>query len=597
MKRKFLISLLCLSALLGVSATALTSCQTKPKEQDTPVVEYWTVTIDLDNGTTPTTKQVEKGQKLTGVSEPTREGYTFAGWKANDVAWTMDEAITGNITIVAQWTANPPAKEYWTVTIDLDNGTTPTTKQVEKGQKLTGVSEPTREGYTFAGWKVNGAEWKMDTAITGNITIVAQWTANPPAKEYWTVTIDLNDGTTPTAKQVEKGQKLTGVSEPTREGYEFTGWTVNDAAWTMEEAITTNITIVAQWEAIPHATLVFGNGQKEEILYAVKKDEIFIFEAPVTPKNSNKLFTGWYLDEEYNTSYHFDKEAENGIVLYAKWSLWEEMFTTNNDDNQIMDLFADINDNSYELGSEENEKLFAEILSGEKNYRDYLNWFAYNPEYILRYNEESWRCAKLILEQGKFTEELRNKYFGLYDLTATSPYFSTSGEELGKSINVYFNEDWNIKYFWVYNTDFDSNGEIFQEDKTYKPIYLENGELQSYYLSFDALNIEVIYNEQKINCQVSASYELEPITANVYNGEIQDHETIIYQTKCNIIANNNNVYPQRFDDILLFTSSSGIWNLETVWEIFRDEALTFSNSLYPGKNKAKIRYLEMSENY
>ncbi|MDE6655945.1 MAG: Ig-like domain-containing protein, partial [Anaeroplasmataceae bacterium] len=43
-----------------------------------------------------------------GVSEPTREGYEFAGWKVNDADWTMDEAITANITIVAQWTENRP---------------------------------------------------------------------------------------------------------------------------------------------------------------------------------------------------------------------------------------------------------------------------------------------------------------------------------------------------------------------------------------------------------------------------------------------------------------------------------------------------------
>ncbi|MDE5546399.1 MAG: InlB B-repeat-containing protein, partial [Anaeroplasmataceae bacterium] len=163
-KRKFLISLLCFSALLGVSATALTSCKTKPEEPDTPVVEYWKVTIDLNDGSTPTTKDVVKGQKLTGVSEPTREGYTFAGWKVNGADWTMNTAITGNITIVAQWTEKPvtPVVEYWTVTIDLNDGTEATTKDVVKGQKLTGVSEPTREGYEFAGWKANDAAWTMD---------------------------------------------------------------------------------------------------------------------------------------------------------------------------------------------------------------------------------------------------------------------------------------------------------------------------------------------------------------------------------------------------------------------------------------------------
>ncbi|MDE6656537.1 MAG: InlB B-repeat-containing protein, partial [Anaeroplasmataceae bacterium] len=254
-KRKFLVSLICLSAMLGVSATALTSCKTDPEEPPTPEVEYWKVTIDLNDGSTPKTKEVVKGEKLKGVATPTREGYEFTGWQANGKAWTMDTAITADITIVAQWKELPviPVKEYWTVTIDLNDGSTPTTKQVEKGQKLTGVSEPTREGYEFTGWKVNDAAWTMDTAITADITIVAQWKELPviPVKEYWTVTIDLNDGSTPTTKQVEKGQKLTDVSEPTREGYEFTGWKVNDAAWTMDEAITANITIVAQWKELP----------------------------------------------------------------------------------------------------------------------------------------------------------------------------------------------------------------------------------------------------------------------------------------------------------------------------------------------------------
>ncbi|MDE5565480.1 MAG: hypothetical protein K2I77_00700, partial [Anaeroplasmataceae bacterium] len=73
-KRKLLVSLLCAAAMLGVSTATLTSCKKdKPEEGDTvdPVKEYWTVTIDLDNGTTPTTKKVEKGQKLTGVANPT----------------------------------------------------------------------------------------------------------------------------------------------------------------------------------------------------------------------------------------------------------------------------------------------------------------------------------------------------------------------------------------------------------------------------------------------------------------------------------------------------------------------------------------------
>ncbi|MDE7095683.1 MAG: InlB B-repeat-containing protein, partial [Anaeroplasmataceae bacterium] len=293
-----------------------------------PAKVYWTVTIDLNDGTDPTTQQVEKGQKLTGVAEPTREGYEFTGWKANDAAWTMDTAITADITIVAQWNELPPAKEYWTVTIDLNDGKTPTTtQQVEKGQKLTGVAEPTREGYEFAGWKVNDAAWTMDTTITADITIVAQWSELPPAKEYWTVTIDLNDGTDPTTQQVEKGQKLTGVAEPTREGYEFTGWKANDADWTMDEAITANITIVAQWTEITYSITynMHGHGTAPAEITGVKA---LPAELPTIADEEEWRFAGWYLDAKCTQKAEAGAAITSDVTLHASWvAKFEQVIT------------------------------------------------------------------------------------------------------------------------------------------------------------------------------------------------------------------------------------------------------------------------------
>ncbi|MDE7213614.1 MAG: InlB B-repeat-containing protein, partial [Anaeroplasmataceae bacterium] len=326
-KRKFLISLLCLSAMLGVSATALTSCKPKNNVPPTPEVEYWKVTIDYNDGKTPkATKDVVKGEKLTGVTTPTREGYEFTGWKANGSDWTMNTPITADITIVAQWkekeTPPTPVKEYWTVTIDLNDGTEPTTKQVEKGQKLTGVTEPTREGYEFTGWKVNDADWTMDTAITADITIVAQWkekeTPPTPTKEYWTVTIDLNDGSTPTTKQVEKGQKLTGVAEPTREGYEFAGWKANDADWTMDEAITADITIVAQWDEITFSIIfdMHGHGTEPAEVTGVKA---LPAELPTVESVTGWGFVGWYLDADYTIEAVAGAAITSDVTLHAKW--------------------------------------------------------------------------------------------------------------------------------------------------------------------------------------------------------------------------------------------------------------------------------------
>ena len=137
------------------------------------------------DGSNVDSQSVYRGNKVTEPTAPTKEGYVFQGWyKDSDCTfpWEFDEdVVTGNVTLYAKWTEKQvvPVKEYWTVTIDLNNGSTARTKQVEKGQKLTGVAEPTREGYEFTGWKANGENWTMDTAITADITIVAQWTPTP----------------------------------------------------------------------------------------------------------------------------------------------------------------------------------------------------------------------------------------------------------------------------------------------------------------------------------------------------------------------------------------------------------------------------------
>ncbi|MDE6655372.1 MAG: InlB B-repeat-containing protein, partial [Anaeroplasmataceae bacterium] len=175
-------------------------------------------------------------------------------------------------------------------------------------------------GYEFTGWQANGKAWTMDTAITADITIVAQWKELPviPVKEYWTVTIDLNDGSTPTTKEVEKGQKLTGVSEPTREGYEFTGWKANDAAWTMDTAITANITIVAQWSEITYS-ITYNMHEHGTAPSKITNVKALPAELPTVENVEGYRFEGWYLDAEYKTEAVAGASITEDVTLHAKW--------------------------------------------------------------------------------------------------------------------------------------------------------------------------------------------------------------------------------------------------------------------------------------
>ncbi|MDY0277776.1 MAG: InlB B-repeat-containing protein, partial [Acholeplasma sp.] len=98
------------------------------------------------------------GQAITITNEvPTKAGYTFAGWSYSGNTYFDGYKITvgtSDITVVATW----DFVEY-TVTYNLDGGvgTVVDVNTYHIGDKVTVSSvEPTKAGYTFAGWSYNG---------------------------------------------------------------------------------------------------------------------------------------------------------------------------------------------------------------------------------------------------------------------------------------------------------------------------------------------------------------------------------------------------------------------------------------------------------
>jgi uncharacterized repeat protein (TIGR02543 family) len=66
----------------------------------------------------------------------------------------------------------------YTVTFNSDGGTAVAIQTVADGGKATRPTDPTRSNYTFLGWKAQGASalYNFDSAVTSNLTLVAQWT-------------------------------------------------------------------------------------------------------------------------------------------------------------------------------------------------------------------------------------------------------------------------------------------------------------------------------------------------------------------------------------------------------------------------------------
>lgn len=73
---------------------------------------------------------------------------------------------------------NSSNNNTYTVSFDLNGGTGQITSQiVEAGDSASRPSSPSRDGYTFLEWQLNGREYNFNTPVIQNITLIATWEA------------------------------------------------------------------------------------------------------------------------------------------------------------------------------------------------------------------------------------------------------------------------------------------------------------------------------------------------------------------------------------------------------------------------------------
>lgn len=204
-----------------------------------------TVTFDTDGGSAIDSQTVEEGKTATEpATNPTKKNCEFLGWYTakgtEGVEFDFSQAIKQHTTVYAHW-----KQEKATVTFDYNDGTTPkATEEVKIGEKVKKPQDPTRDGYTFKGWELDGKPFNFETAITEDITLKAKWEENKA-----TVTFDYNDEKTPNAKkEVKIGEKVMKPEDPTRDGYTFKGWELDGEPFNFETPIKADITLKAKWE-------------------------------------------------------------------------------------------------------------------------------------------------------------------------------------------------------------------------------------------------------------------------------------------------------------------------------------------------------------
>ncbi len=263
-------------------------------------VEYY-----VDGEKVGNTETYKVGDNVVIRDNPTKEGYTFSGWTSDDAAFNSSgfKMPARNVTITGTFVAN----EY-NVTYKVD-GAEYATDTYKAGTDVAIRDIPTKEGYTFSGWTsddaaFNSSGFKMPAR---NVTIKGTFVAN----EYnVTYKVDGAEYATDTYK-VDAGVVIRDI--PTKEGYTFSGWTSDDAAFNSSgfKMPARNVTIKGTFVANEYNVTYKVDGAE----YAT---DTYKFGADVAirdiPTKEGYTFSGWTSEDAAFNSSGFKMPARNVTI-------------------------------------------------------------------------------------------------------------------------------------------------------------------------------------------------------------------------------------------------------------------------------------------
>lgn len=231
------------------------------------------------------TESVEFGAAIPTPSAPSKTGYTFKGW-----------SLDGSTVLADLGTMDTEGKDFIAVFEALSSGVTfydgdtvLETKTGNFGDKINAIDNPTKAGYTFAGWvDASGADVIFPVTLgLDPISVYAKWTANPIFIEFYDGANFISGG------EQNCGEAIVAPEAPVKAGYNFVGWvdangnampaTVPAAEakyYTKYEAASYNVTFKADGETVRSGEALFGS----------------TIVPPDAPSKVGNTFKGWAVE-------------------------------------------------------------------------------------------------------------------------------------------------------------------------------------------------------------------------------------------------------------------------------------------------------------
>ena len=261
--------------------------------------KLYTVTMDTAGGDPIRPIQYTVESEAFQLPTPVRTGYIFLGWTGEGITEPQEtieipQGSTGDRTYTANW----QVIEYTIITL-LEGGNAGSSgAYVYTVEETFTLPTPTRKGYTFLGWTGEGI-----TTPQPNVTIPKGSTGDKRYIENWVltgyyITMDLNGGSGKEKVIYTITDEDFELPTPTRNGYEFVGWTGEGITTPQTSVIipkgsTGNKAYTANWQVIEYTITLDTNGGP--VVSPIKYTVEDTFTLPYILRPGYE-FAGWTLD-------------------------------------------------------------------------------------------------------------------------------------------------------------------------------------------------------------------------------------------------------------------------------------------------------------
>lgn len=277
--------------------------------EEVPQVPKYKITFTVDNQT----KTIEVSDiseiDLDNLEFEDKVGYILK-WYVNGKEYKFTEALTSDLSVEGKYEKTAS----YTVKFNSNGGNSIANQTVKVGGKATQPTNVKKEGYILDGWYLNNTKYDFNSEVNKNITLVAKWTEDPNVKRY-EVKFNSDGGSSVSSQRIIENKTVKEPSNPTKNGYAFEGWYLDNTKYNFNSKVTGNITLVAKWRQLGKYTVEFDSNGGSKVANQTVFDGNKVTK-PANPTKSGVVFKEWQLNGK---TYNFDNTVNGNMTLTAVW--------------------------------------------------------------------------------------------------------------------------------------------------------------------------------------------------------------------------------------------------------------------------------------